>query len=80
MSYAGYEDEDYGEPDVEAEEIRPPSGLGRAATVLEFNDSVVNNSKCAAASFSREVVDFNMVLHSTELWSLPVATYQRIKR
>ncbi|KAF8509883.1 hypothetical protein BU17DRAFT_98609 [Hysterangium stoloniferum] len=28
-AYVGYEDDDYGEPDVEAEEIRRPSGLGR---------------------------------------------------
>lgn len=41
-TYTGYEDEEYGEPDVEAEEIRPPSGLGRTATTLEFNDDSID--------------------------------------
>ncbi|KAF8516503.1 hypothetical protein JB92DRAFT_3114157 [Gautieria morchelliformis] len=31
--YSGYEDEEYGEPEVDAEEIRRPSGLGRRASL-----------------------------------------------
>jgi hypothetical protein len=33
--YSGYGDEDYGEPEVDAEEIRKPSGLGRRASFAD---------------------------------------------
>lgn len=34
-SYSGYDDEDYGEPQAEAEEIRRPSGLGERANITK---------------------------------------------
>lgn len=38
--YSGYEDEDYGEPEVDAEEIRRPSGLGRRASLTDISTEV----------------------------------------
>ncbi|GJJ13158.1 hypothetical protein Clacol_007409 [Clathrus columnatus] len=49
-TYAGYEDDEYGEPEVEAEEIRPPSGLGRTASILEFNSNVIEKSNRTSTS------------------------------
>lgn len=37
-AYSGYEDEEYGEPEVDAEEIRRPSGLGRRASLTDITE------------------------------------------
>ena len=37
--YSGYEDEEYGEPEADAEEIRRPSGLGKRASLADMDMS-----------------------------------------